>query len=542
MLPRPRAVRQPLSRRGHVGARGSSPAAVSAWALLVGVGLLVGASSGAAAPAAKTEPAAKSEPAAKAEPAPTPAGPETEGLPPIDEAALAGPQLLDGVLPCGLRVIVAQDESLPVAAVVLAIETGTEDDPPSQPGLVHALAYHLMQGNRELRPAGAPALVHDQGGIAGIAVGPAQVRYESLVPSSALPDVLWIESQRLRAPTVSDELWTSTLRWARRDTARGWKAPRAAMAAAHGAPGLEHEGRVVSKGLDDMVPRAVGLALAERFRYELATLVVVSPHPPEELREKIEKLFAELPEQPRRVRDRSPRWRTEGAGATGGSGSSPAAPKAFSGGPVGSSPAAPKALALAGEAGTELVWPVAPDPASLLQATVWCKGLNRQRRHEGEPARVRVKCHLDVDPRRPTLVVEVTGADDPVALVRSRIERLEQEDAPLVERQRQAVRHEQTLELRTPLPLARRLAAAEVSPQPTQPTEPTEPTAGEAAAPEGSPTPPPTGWRTRPVSALTGLAVLAQPWTGHRFGPRLHPGAAIHLVAPTAPPKSEKAK
>lgn len=522
MLPGPRAVRDPLSRRDRAGARRRSPAALSArlaawpWALLVGVGLLVGAQAGVAAPASKAEPAPSGAPGSTgaSEPVPSPAGPEAEGLPAVDEAALAGPKLLDGVLPCGLRVIVAQDESLPVAAVVLALETGTEDDPPSQPGLVHALAYHLMQGNRELRPAGAPALVHDQGGIAGIAVGPAQVRYESLVPSSALPDVLWIESQRLRAPTVSDELWTSTLRWARRDTARAWRAPLAAMAAAHGAPGLEHEGRVVSKGLDDMVPRAVGLALAERFRYELATLVIVSPHPPEELRETIERLFSDLPQQPRRVRDRSPRWRTEAAGV-------------------------PKALALASESGSELVWPVAPDPASLLQATVWCKGLNRQRRHEGEPARVRVKCHLDVDPRRPTLIVEATGADDPVALVRSRIERLEHEDAPLVERQRQAVRHEQTLELRTPLPLARRLAAAEASPAPTQATEAV---AAEAAAPEGSTPAPPTGWRTRPVAALTGLAVLAQPWTGRRFGPRLHLGAAIHLVAPTAPPTPETPK
>jgi len=441
----------------------------------------------AAAPSTKPTPAPAPAPSAE-----TPPAGSSVGLPPIDETALSGPALLDGVLPCGLRVIVAQDESLPVAAVVLALETGTEDDPQSQPGLVHALAYHLLEGNRELRPAGAPALVHDQGGIAGIAVGPAQVRYESLVPISALPDVLWLESQRLRAPTVSEELWTSSLRWARRDTARGWRAPLAAMAAAHGATGLEHEGRVVGPGLDDMVPRAVGQALAERFRYEIATLVVVSPHPPAELRERIEGLFAELPAQPRRARDRSPRWRTG---------------------------TAPQTLARAGEKGTELVWPVAPDPASLVQATVWCKALNRQRRHEGEPSRVRVRCHLDVDPRRATLVVQATGADDPVALLRARLERLEHgDDAPLVERQRQAVLQEQALELRGPLPLARRLAATDAS---------------AAAKGEAEEAVSQAAWRTRPVAALTGTAVLSLPWTGRGFGPRLSPGAAIHLVPPT---------
>ena len=44
----------------------------------------------------------------------------------LDEAALPGPRLHDGVLPCGLRVLVAQDESLPVAAVVLARAVGAD--------------------------------------------------------------------------------------------------------------------------------------------------------------------------------------------------------------------------------------------------------------------------------------------------------------------------------------------------------------------------------------------------------------------------------
>ncbi len=386
MLSGARARGRTLSARVRAGARG--------LAVLLGLGPWGGASPawagepghGAPAPAeAAPEPAP-----AEAAPEPAPSGPA-----PASSDAIAGPKAHEAVLGCGLRVIVAQDETLPVAAVVLALETGTEDDPATQPGLVHALAYHLLQGNRELRPTGAAALVHDQGGLASLAVGPAQIRYESLVPISALPDVLGMESQRLRAPTVSAELWKGTLRWARRDPSRGWRAPRAAMAAAHGAPGLEHDGRVVTPGLDEIVPRAVGQAIAERLRYDVATLVVVSPLPPAELHATIEALFADLPAAPRRVRDRSPRWR---------------------------SGSAPQALPLPSEKGNELVWPVAPDPGRVLEATVWCKALNRQRRHEGEPSRARLGCHLDVDPRRATLVVKATGVDDPVALVRGRLE------------------------------------------------------------------------------------------------------------------------
>ncbi len=431
-------------------------------------------------PAATTDPAKTTDPSANASDDPT--APTTSTPDPgLREADVPGPTLDDGVLPCGLRVIIAQDASLPVAAVVLSLETGTEDDPSNQPGLIHALAYHLLQGNRELRPGGAAALVHDRGGATTLAVGPAQIRYESLVPISALSDVLWAESQRLRAPTVSDTLWVSTLRWARQDRSREVRIPRAATAAAHGVPGLEHDGRAVGPSLQPMVPRAVGRALAERMRYDLATLVVVSPHPPEELRATIATLFSDLPEHTRELRDRTPRWRP---GST------------------------PQPSPLANEKGQRFVWPVAPDPASLGLATVWCKAINRQRRTKGEPARARLRCHLDVDPRRATLVLVATGVEEPTSLLQTRVDRLEQgDDDSLIARQREAVRREWVQRLRGPLPLARRLATA--APRPKEAT----------------------GWLTRPVDWLTGVGHLSPAAASTSgFGPHLQPGAAIRLM------------
>lgn len=456
-------------------------ASASRWiAMVLGLAVAGPASAGLYEPPAEPEPASPTEAGTETEDAtpPSPSAP-TERT----EADVEGPTLIDGVLPSGLRVILAQDTTLPVASVVLAIETGTEDDPSSQPGLVHALAYHLLQGNREMPPGGATALVHDRGGIASLAIGPAQVRYESLVPLSALSDVLWAESQRLRAPTVSAELWSSTLRWARRDKSRAWRIPRAAMAVAHGVPGLDHDGRKGSTPLAQMVPRAIGQALADRFRYELATLVVVSPHPPQQLRETIEELFADLPPQPRRLRNRSPKQR------------------------VGT---VPQAVPIAGEKGQRFVWPVEPDPAHLGEATVWCKAINRQRRDKQEPARARLRCHLDVDPRRATLILLATGVEDPTELVRTRLARLGSgEETRLLERQRQVVLRDWTLSLRTPLPLARRLATS--APRPD--TEP--------------------GWTERPVDWLTGVASLDQRWTrSQTFGPHLQLGAAIFLVPP----------
>lgn len=439
-------------------------------------------------PTEPTEPTPTEPTPTEPEPTAMPTGPvdASVGLPVIDDSSLEGPMVEDGVLPCGLRVIVARDATLPVAAVVLAVDTGTEDDPPAQPGLVHALAYHLLQGNRELTPGGAAALVQDSGGLTTLSVGPAQVRYESLVPISALDDVLWAESQRLRAPSVSEALWSDTLRWARRDGSLRWRPPRAAMAAAHGVPGLEHDGRTVTPPLEQMVPRAVGQALAERFRYTVATLVVVSPHDPAKLRDAIAEHFEDLPAAPRRPRDRTPRWRPGSV---------------------------PQALPVAGESGGRFVWPVGPTPAEVAHATVFCKAINRQRRAPAEPGRGRLRCHLDLDPRRSTMVLVATGVDDPLALLRQRIDRLERgDDDELVELMRASVLHELVQQVGQPLPLARQLSGA---------------------APRPSLDP---GFRPRPQAALTGLAELSTSWTGRRFGPRLSPGAAIHLVAPEPPP------
>lgn len=484
-----------MRRRPHANAR-------TRGRLWCALGIAFGLSGGTSVPAAS----AAAEPSQAAEPAVDPSDStdppatvesDTVDAPkvvvPVDEASTAGPKVDDGILPCGLRVIIAQDRSLPVAAVVLSIDTGTEDDPSDQPGLVHALAYQLLQGNRELPPGGAAALVQDRGGFASLAVGPAQVRYESLAPISALGDVLWAESQRLRAPTVSAELWRSSLRWARRDKERVWRVPREAMAAAHGVEGLAHSGRTVSPPLQSMVPRAVANALANRFRYDLATLVIVSPQPPAELRESVEGLFADLPEHAHTARDRQPRWR---------------------------SGTVPQSIAVAGEKGERYVWPVGPDPASVGLATVWCKAINRQRRVPGEAARARLRCHLDVDPRRATLVLVATGVEHPDDLVRGRIERLENgTDNRLIERQRQVVAQQWALSLRSALPLAQTLATSAAASEPSRST----------------------AWLSRPLRWLTGQAAVEAEWEpGATFGPHLQLGAAIRLApAPAAAKEGE---
>jgi hypothetical protein len=437
---------------------------------------------GAMAPEAEPQPEPKSADAQPPDAVPPDAVQPDEAPAPSSDVDVPGPRVIDRVLASGVRVIIAEDATLPVASVVLAIERGSEDDPEAIPGLHHALAYQLLQGNREQAPGGIARLVHDGGGVTALATGPAQIRFESLVPVSALADLVAAEAGRLRAPTVSEELWKDSLVWARRDPAQTWGAPLPAIAAAHGVPALAQNGRQVSDALAQLDARAVSAALADRFRYERATLVVVGPYPPLTTFAVVDAHFSDLPPRKRHLVDRETRQ---------------------------ISSTVPIELAVPGADGTTFVWAIAAAPAAIKWAQVWCRTLNRQRRAQSDPRRARLRCHLDEDPRRPTLTVRATGVDDPWAFVQGRLAAIaDGREARLVERELAVVRSALELELRTPYGLARALARSAAHAPPTEPDK-----------------------HERAMHLLTGLHDLRETSRFPTIDDALPAGAAIRLVA-----------
>ncbi|MBZ5708459.1 hypothetical protein [Nannocystis pusilla] len=475
--------------------------------------------------------------AAPESPAP-PAAPPPEPVP-ADSPAPSADTVLDLVLPCGLRVLAAQDLSLPVAAVVLAVETGSEDDPPEHPGLVHALAYHLHQGNRELRPGEAISAAQDAGGVHLLSTGPGQVRFESLVPVTRLDEVLFAESQRLRFPTVDTRRWDISLGWAAADVRSPPGLRPRDLAALHGAPGLAHDGRAVDRSLAEITPAALAAALASKFNYARATLIVVAPEPAATILDQVRNHFRDLPPAARALPNRPPpppRAPVEPAVGTT-PGPSALAPAAATGNLLGLAPRTPAGsagsaaatgnllgfippsspsnflapgdpahtfLALApAEAGKPaatpaagpttlptpapaaapppatagkpplFAWPVPPTAAASAWAGAICRALNRQKPAADEPRKSRIGCDFDPDPRRAALVLRPIGADDPVAFVRARLARLGGPDQGLLASQAQFMAQAIRLYGRTPLGLARLLAASPAQlPGPVPPDSP----------------------------------------------------------------------
>ncbi len=413
--------------------------------------------------------------------------------------------VVDALLPCGLRVLTARDMSLPVAAVVLAIETGSEDDPPEAPGLVHALAYQVLQGNRELRPGEAIAAAQDAGGLHGMATGFAQLRYESLVPATRLDALVWVESQRLRFPTTAPQRWEQSLGWAAGDERTGSRLRPEALAFVHGTPGLAHDGRAVGKSLAALVEGALAQQLSQKFNYTRATLVVVAPESPERLLEKISPHFADLPPLRRTapIRRQGPR-----PTATPPAGSS------------GMSPGTGVTVPLARQRGHTFVWAVPPTPAANAWAAAICRTINRQKKapEPDEPRKARLGCDLEADPRRGVIILRPSGVEDPWALVRARLARLAPggADAGLLQTQAATVSQALRLSQRTPQGLAQQLA---MSPA------------------EESTSPQPAFTRQHRVDDLTGVTALADPASLQREAPDLlRVEAAIVLTYPEAAP------
>jgi hypothetical protein len=237
----------------------------------------------------------------------------------------------------------------------------------------------------------------------------------------------------------------------------------------------------------------VATKLADRFRYASATLAVIAPEDPRALVARVARNAADLP----RVAS-TPIGRFVPPGPRDG----------------------PREVQLKRHRGNVLAWAVPPGSAELAWARVLCSALSRQRRSSAEPRRSRVRCRLQEDPRRATLIVTTTNIGDPLELVRGRLQRItEGRERRLLERlQRTAVR-ELRRDLRTPLALARQLAL--------RPFDDEAPEVGDV--------------RARPLDDLTGVASLRDPEALAATIPSLlSVDAAIRLMpAPKDPPPAD---
>lgn len=97
----------------------------------------------------------------------------------------------------GLHVILHQDRTAPVVGVDMLYGVGSKDERPGRTGFAHLFEHLMFQGTEHLPKGEADRLVDAAGGSANGATGADHTEYWEQVPSNALEQVLFVQSERM---------------------------------------------------------------------------------------------------------------------------------------------------------------------------------------------------------------------------------------------------------------------------------------------------------------------------------------------------------
>ena len=130
----------------------------------------------------------------------------SESCPGLDYALQSSQQLQrhEQILANGVRVILLPDPSASTVAVVTTLAVGARDEVDGETGYAHLFEHLMFRGSAEL-PDGAYAQLIDRvGGQHNAETHYDYTSYYATVPADALPQLLWQEAARFRAPQLSD--------------------------------------------------------------------------------------------------------------------------------------------------------------------------------------------------------------------------------------------------------------------------------------------------------------------------------------------------
>lgn len=103
----------------------------------------------------------------------------------------------------GLRVILSEDDSLPIVSVVVAYKVGSVNEEPGKTGLAHLLENLMFKGSRNVGQMQHYSFIQKIGGVLNaVTTGDKTIFYQT-VPSNQLALVLWLESDRMKTLDIS---------------------------------------------------------------------------------------------------------------------------------------------------------------------------------------------------------------------------------------------------------------------------------------------------------------------------------------------------
>ncbi len=108
-------------------------------------------------------------------------------------------------LPNGLKVVVSEDRTAPVALVEVMYNIGFRSEPKGRTGFAHLFEHMMFQGSANVKKMEHVAFMQQAGGVVNGSTRLDYTNYFQVLPSNAVEVALWLEADRMRSLDVSAE-------------------------------------------------------------------------------------------------------------------------------------------------------------------------------------------------------------------------------------------------------------------------------------------------------------------------------------------------
>lgn len=130
---------------------------------------------------------------------------------PVSASAPLIPITKDFTLPNGLRVILSEDHSRPVAAIVTIYDVGSRHEVKGKSGFAHLFEHMMFEGSQNISKSELSHYLDTMGGDVNAQTSNDYTIYYESVPSNMVERIFWVESDRMRSLNVTPENFKNQL-------------------------------------------------------------------------------------------------------------------------------------------------------------------------------------------------------------------------------------------------------------------------------------------------------------------------------------------
>ncbi|MBX9667234.1 MAG: insulinase family protein [Candidatus Obscuribacterales bacterium] len=136
---------------------------------------------------------------------------ESESVKPLSLKKPLVPITRDFTLDNGLRVIVSEDHTVPVASLVLIYDVGARDEKKGKSGFAHLFEHMMFEGSANVPKGAFFKYVQASGGQLNASTHADFTDYFEKLPSNQIELAFWLESDRMRSLKVTQENFKNQL-------------------------------------------------------------------------------------------------------------------------------------------------------------------------------------------------------------------------------------------------------------------------------------------------------------------------------------------